>query len=85
MFCVHKYINLKLHVYLLQIFKCHKLILSVASVVFEKAFFGDTRFKESDAPRDNPIPLKDVSTETFECAMRLDSPSTQISISIEKS
>jgi BTB/POZ domain len=51
-----------------KLYKCHKLVLSVASGVFEAMFFGD--FAESTKGRDEPIDLKDVSVEAFECAIK---------------
>jgi BTB/POZ domain len=53
---------------LLQDFKCHKLVLSLASEVFEIMLFGD--FKEAKMGPNEPIPLDKIDPEVFECAMR---------------
>jgi hypothetical protein len=52
----------------LQDFKCHKAILSMASDVFQKMFYGS--FKEAKMGPDEPILLKNVDPLVFECAMR---------------
>lgn len=52
----------------MQDFKCHKVILSIASVVFEKIFYGD--FKEAKMSREEPIRLDKFDPDVFECAMR---------------
>jgi BTB/POZ domain len=52
----------------LQDFKCHKVILSMTSVVFEKMFFG--HFKEVKMGPDEPILLERVDPEVFDCTMR---------------
>jgi len=44
------------------------MILSVASVVFETMLYG--AFKGAKAEPDVPILLHNVSSESFECAMR---------------
>jgi BTB/POZ domain len=54
--------------FLLQDFKCHKLVLSIASVVFEKMFNGT--FKESKMGPDEPILLRNVDPRVFDCAMK---------------
>jgi BTB/POZ domain len=51
-----------------QDFKCHKLILSVASDVFQVMLYGS--FKEGQMSPDNPIPMLNIDPEVFECAMR---------------
>lgn len=53
----------------IQDFKCHKLILSACSPVFETMFFG--HFKEAKSGPDEPIHLDKTDPLVFECAMRL--------------
>jgi BTB/POZ domain len=52
----------------LQDFKCHKVILSVCSPVFEKMFCGN--FKEAKMGPDEPIRLDKIDPLVFESAMR---------------
>jgi BTB/POZ domain len=51
-----------------KLFKCHKLVLSVASCVFEAMFFGN--FSESMIKRDEPLDIHNVTLGAFKCAMR---------------
>jgi BTB/POZ domain len=57
-----------IHIFMFQKYKCHRMILAVASVVFETMFYG--AFKEAKAGPDEPILLDNVSSESFVCAMR---------------
>jgi BTB/POZ domain len=51
-----------------QDFKCHKLVLSMASDVFQIMLYGP--FKESKMGPDEPIQLANIEPQIFDCAMR---------------
>jgi hypothetical protein len=51
-----------------QDFKCHRLILSVASNVFQAMLYGNS--KEGKMGPDEPVPLFDIDPKVFDCAMR---------------
>jgi BTB/POZ domain len=51
-----------------QEFKCHKLVLSLASSVFDAMLFG--HFREAQLEPDEPILLDKVSPQAFRCAMK---------------
>jgi hypothetical protein len=51
-----------------QEFKCHKLVLSLASSVFDAMLFG--HFREAQLEPDEPILLDKVSPKAFRCAMK---------------
>jgi BTB/POZ domain len=55
-------------VHIFQNFECHRLILSVASDVFQAMLYGN--FKEGKMGPDRPIPLVNVDPQVFDCAMR---------------
>ena len=61
--CSHVFTNI-----FLQDFKCHKVILSACSPVFERMFNG--HFKEAKLGPDEPIRLDRIDPEVFESAMR---------------
>ncbi|XP_059486844.1 BTB/POZ domain-containing protein 1-like [Neocloeon triangulifer] len=52
----------------LKVFKCHKLVLSVASKVFEVMFHGE--FAEASKGPDDKILIEDTPPAVFETAMR---------------
>jgi hypothetical protein len=51
-----------------QEFKCHKLVLSLVSKVFDAMLFG--HFREAQLEPDEPILLDKVSPQAFRCAMK---------------